>query len=118
MEQGTGADTSTQIDAGIARIRARFVSMLEDRADELYDLLDYLDDPSVRDVAYTEIQSRAHKLHGVSGSIGFPRIGEFAAKLELTIDQVRSPTHPQNVQHVRRQLEVLLEEMEQSLNAA
>ncbi len=117
MEQVTDANSSAQIETGIARIRARFVSTLEDRADELYDLLDYLNDPSVRDAAYEQIQMRAHKLHGISGSLGFPRMGEFAAKLESTIDQVRSSDHPQNVQHVRRQLDVLLEEMEQSLNA-
>ncbi len=116
MEQGTSAAPATQVEAGIARVRARFISMLEDRADEFYDLLDYLDDPCVRETAYREIQSRAHKLHGISGSIGFPHIGEFAAKLEVTIDQIRSGDRPRNVQHVRRQLEELLEEMERGLN--
>jgi HPt (histidine-containing phosphotransfer) domain-containing protein len=116
MVQAAGTDPASQIEAGIARVRARFIAMLEDRADELYDLLDYLDDVSVRDVAYKEIQSRAHKLHGISGSVGFPRVGELAAKLEATIVLARSEERSRNVQQVRRQMDELLEEMEQCLN--
>lgn len=116
MAQAAGTDPASQIEAGIARVRMRFISVLEDRADELYDLLDYLDDVSVRDVAYKEIQSRAHKLHGISGNVGFPRVGELAAKLEATIVLARSAERSRNVQQVRRQMGELLEEMERLLN--
>jgi HPt (histidine-containing phosphotransfer) domain-containing protein len=117
MVQVTGTEPASLVEAGIARVRARFVSMLEDRADELYELLEYLDDPAVRDVAYKEIQSRAHKLHGISASVGFPRVGELAAKLEATVDLASSRERSRNVQQVRRQMDDLLEEMERSLNA-
>jgi HPt (histidine-containing phosphotransfer) domain-containing protein len=116
MVQAAATEPEAQVEAGIARVRARFISKLEDQADELYDLLEYLDDPSVRDVAYVEIQLRAHKLHGISGTIGFSRIGVLAVELETTIKLVRSEDQSRNAQHVRRQLDDLLEEMERALN--
>lgn len=116
MKQVAGTDPASQMEAGIARVRARFILTLEDRVDELYDLLEYLDDVAVRDVAYKEIRSRAHKLHGISGGVGFPRIGELAAKLEATVILAGSEERSCNVQQVRRKMDDLLDEMEQSLD--
>lgn len=116
MEHAQRDDPVTRVAEGIARIRARFITMLEDRTDELYELLYHLDDVSLRETVYTEIQTRAHKLHGISANVGFPDIGSLAANLEQSVVRAMAENTDQNVQWVRKHMDELLIELERALN--
>lgn len=117
MVQGLDADKSAQLQAGLARVRERFILSLEDRIDEFYELLEYLADDGCRGQACAEIRARAHKLHGIAGSVGFARMGALAAQLEQHIDLLRGGPTPNDTEFVQELLNVLLDEMEQSLDA-
>lgn len=118
MVQRLDADTATQLDAGLARIRERFISSLSDRVDELYDLLgDLQNEEDWRD-ACADIRARAHKLHGICGSVGFADIGTKAATLEVKIDALGAELHRVEIDDVKDLLNQLLDEMEQNLDAA
>lgn len=117
MAQGSDADRAAQLEAGLARVRERFCLSLEDRIDELYELLENLGDEALCERACVEIRARAHKLHGIAASVGFARMGTLAAQLEHQIDLLIDGSQPQDSAIVQDLLNVLLDEMEQGLDA-
>ncbi|MDK3016741.1 Hpt domain-containing protein [Pseudodonghicola flavimaris] len=117
MVQGLDAARAAQLDAGLARIRARFVESLSDRIDALYEHLDALQDIEGWTAATAALRAQAHKLHGICGSVGFPRIGERAAQLEHRIDSLTDLSGPQVRDELRELVNRLLDEMERSLDA-
>lgn len=103
---------ATKLESGIAKIRERFLLSLEDRADEFYDLLEQLAEPGEEEFACTGIRAKAHKLHGLAGTVGFPRIGALAAQLENHIDLIIAGPRPLEVGFVKELLNALLDEVE------
>ncbi|MDF1716278.1 MAG: Hpt domain-containing protein [Antarcticimicrobium sp.] len=118
MVQGLNAESAAQLNAGLARVRERFVSSLSDRVDDFYDLLGDLQEEQDWLDACADLRARAHKLHGICGSVGFPEIGEKAASLEAKIDSLGSELQREDIDDVRCFLNSLLDEMEQNLDAA
>jgi len=118
MVQGLDADKAAQLNAGLARVRERFILSLSDRIDALYELLRELQDQEAWPDACADIRADAHKLHGICGSVGFPEIGASAARLEQEIDALGAELSQKDIDLVRRFLNRLLDEMEQNLDAA
>jgi len=118
MVQELDADKAEQLNAGLARIRERFLQSLSDRIDAFYELLDGLSDPERWEDTCAELRTNAHKLHGICASVGFAEIGERAARLELKIDGLGHDLHPDDIGEIRGLLNCLLDEMEQNLDAA
>lgn len=118
MVQGLDADKAAQLNAGLARVRQRFIQSLSDRIDGFYELLGDLQDQDAWQDACGEIRAAAHKLHGICGSVGFVAIGDNAARLEQQIDKLGPDLSQRDIDLVRRLLNCLLDEMEQNLDAA
>ncbi|TDK50231.1 hypothetical protein E1832_07430 [Antarcticimicrobium luteum] len=118
MVQGLDADKAAQLNAGLARIRERFVQSLSDRIDAFYELLGDLRDPGSWQDACAEIRASAHKLHGICASVGFSKIGQNAAQVEYLIDGLGPTLRERDIDEVRSLLNLLLDEMEQHLDAA
>ncbi len=118
MVQGLDADKAAQLNAGLARIRERFVVSLSDRIDAFYELLDGLSQSDCWEDVCIELRASAHKLHGICGSVGFPEIGRRAALLEHQIDAQEGELRQQEIDEIRALLNRLLDEMEQNLDAA
>ena len=72
MMQSTEADKSAILQAGLAKIRERFIGSLEGRIDQFCGLLERLENPETEESACQDIRAEAHKLHGICGSVGFP----------------------------------------------
>jgi HPt (histidine-containing phosphotransfer) domain-containing protein len=118
MMQGTEVDKSAVLQAGLAKIRERFISSLDGRIEEFCALLERLENPQTEESACMEIRAQAHKLHGICGSVGFPRMGALAAQLEQHVDSVIAGPRPLNTDFVDELLNTLMDEMEQSLDGA
>ncbi|GAA6209925.1 hypothetical protein NBRC116601_32180 [Cognatishimia sp. WU-CL00825] len=116
MMQGMDASKAAVLEAGLARIRERFVASLEDRIEGFCGLLEQLEDPATEESACMEIRASAHKLHGICGSMGYPRMGSLAAQLEQHVDTVIDGPRPLNTDFVDELLNALLDEMEQSVD--
>ena len=118
MVQGLDADRAAQLDAGLARVRARFIASLSDRIDGFYELLGGLQDGGDWQNVTADLRANAHKLHGISGSVGFADIGKKAARLEARIDSLTGTPASTDLVEIRGLLNQLLDTMEQSLDAA
>lgn len=117
MVHGLDAAKAAQLGAGLARIRARFVASLSDRIDDFYEQLDGLTEgDGWQDVA-AGLRTSAHKLHGICATVGFPDIGERAARLEYKIDSLTALPQPADLAEIRGLLNQLLDEMERNLDA-
>ena len=118
MMQGTEVDKSAILQAGLAKIRERFISSIDGRIEEFCALLERLENPETEESACLDIRAEAHKLHGICGSVGFPRMGALAAQLEQHIDSLVAGPRPLNTDFVDELLNTLMDEMEQSLDGA
>jgi HPt (histidine-containing phosphotransfer) domain-containing protein len=117
MVQGLDAAKAAQLDAGLARIRGRFIASLSDRIDGFYELLGGLKDSDRWQDVTGELRGTAHKLHGICGAVGFPDIGSTAARLEARIDDLAETPEEADRVEIRDLLNQLLDVMEQSLDA-
>lgn len=118
MMQGMDASKAALLEAGLAKIRERFIASLEDRIDDFCAQLECLEDPATAEAACTEIRAQAHKLHGICGSVGQPRMGALAAQVEQHIDTLLAGPRPLNTDFVDELLNALLDEMEQNVDGA
>lgn len=118
MMQGMDASKAALLEAGLAKIRARFIESLEDRIESFCGLLEQLEDPATEESACMEICAQAHKLHGICGSVGQPRMGALAAQVEHHIDSLLAGPRPLNTDFVDELLNALLDEMEQNVDGA
>ena len=118
MMQGMDASKAAALEAGLARIRERFIASLNDRIDQFCALLEQLEDPATEESACMDIRAQAHKLHGICGSVGQPRMGALAAQVEHHIDSLLAGPRPLNTDFVDELLNALLDEMEQNLDGA
>lgn len=105
------------LEAGLARIRQRFLQRLNGQADEIFNLLETLGNPTTDPETCTSLHAIAHKLHGTAKTVGFAQVGEMSAALELCISQAMSTPGPLDVAPIRDRLEQLLDEIEATLLA-
>jgi chemotaxis protein histidine kinase CheA len=117
MTHGVGAAGAATLESGIARIRERFILGLEDREDEFLDYLEIVDDPAQSENAINSIRAKAHKLHGLAGTVGFARLGSLAAQLEHHIDLLLAGPRPLEVGFAKELLNALLDEIETILKS-
>lgn len=68
-------------------VRERFITLLEERRNELEVLRDQIDQQDNNVEALQQTQFIAHKIAGTAGTLGFPIFGQLAAKTENTIIQ-------------------------------
>lgn len=66
-------------------VRARFISLLDDRLDELEDLREAIDLEEGREKALEQIQFILHKIGGTAGTLGFAETGQIARDAENAI---------------------------------
>jgi HPt (histidine-containing phosphotransfer) domain-containing protein len=112
VDQMTETDT---FQAGLLRIRHRFLQSLDPHADEIFRLSEALGKPETDRATCAEIRAIAHKLHGTAKTVGFDEIGSKAATLENCVHQALSATAVPEVSGVREFLEDLLDKIEQVL---
>ena len=78
---------NTELSAGLAKVRARFLIELEKRRAVLNYAYGRLDNDAARAEAIEEICSIAHKIAGTAGTLGFGDLGAQAATTEDAIRQ-------------------------------
>lgn len=66
-------------------VRERFISLLDERLDELEILREHIDQGRNREEALKQIQFIVHKIGGTAGMLGFPETGELAMCAENAI---------------------------------
>ncbi|MBL4750033.1 MAG: Hpt domain-containing protein [Amylibacter sp.] len=66
-------------------VRERFISLLDERLDELEVLREHIDQGKNREEALKKIQFIVHKISGTAGTLGFPETGKLAARAEDAI---------------------------------
>ncbi|WP_299877529.1 Hpt domain-containing protein [uncultured Sulfitobacter sp.] len=119
MSEFTKSDEAAHsFEAGIARIRDRFIAQLPERVSELDGLLDDLYENEDFKEPVTGIRNIAHKLHGQAGCFGFAELGQIAAKLEEQADLVIEAQGPLDTENVEAYLVLLLDQIEERLAAA
>lgn len=117
-EETKSAEAAQSFEAGIARIRDRFLAQLPERVAELDGLLDELYETENAKEPVTGIRNIAHKLHGQAGCFGFDELGQIAAKLEEQADLVIEAQEPMDTESVEAYLVLLLDQIEERLAAA
>jgi HPt (histidine-containing phosphotransfer) domain-containing protein len=118
MMQGMDASKAAILEAGLARIRERFIASLDDRIEGFCALLEKMENPATEEAAVLDIRAQAHKLHGICGSVGQPRMGALAAQLEQHIDSLVAGPRPLDTNFVDELLNALLDEMERCVDGA
>jgi HPt (histidine-containing phosphotransfer) domain-containing protein len=106
---------SDPFQAGLLRIRQRFLQNLDTQADNIFRLLEALGKPETDRATSAEIQAIAHKLHGTAKTVGFDAIGTKAAKAESSAEMVISAAGTPDVTALRSHLDDLLDEIEDAL---
>ncbi|MFT6676393.1 MAG: chemotaxis protein histidine kinase CheA [Sulfitobacter sp.] len=107
-----------KLQAGLAKIKDRFVQSMPERVAEFDALLDQLYEDEDTEAVVDAIGQRAHKLHGQAGSVGFAEIGNFAAKLEHEVIAIMDGPRPLNTETVEAYLVAMLDQIDASLNGA
>lgn len=70
---------------GLARIRARFDTLLHERLHALDHAVAQCPDPSRRDAALGEAHAILHTIAGTAGSLGLGELGDHAGRSELRV---------------------------------
>ncbi len=104
-----------KLQAGLLRIRQRFLQNLDSQADDIFRLLEALGNPDTDRPTCAEIRSIAHRLNGTAKTVGFEDIGVKSARLENRVEQALAATGVPDVRAVRQDLEDLLDEIEETL---
>lgn len=77
-----GSSDAAALDPVIAEVRTRFVAEFPLRCDLFATLLEGTADPDTRAESAQSFRALAHRLAGLAGLIGFPRVSALAAELE------------------------------------
>ncbi len=109
MQQQIADDKLLQFQAGLAKVKQRFIESLPVKVAELDSLLDDLYEDGDTEKVIEAIGQRAHKLHGLSGSFGFTQVGAAAAKLEREVLAVTLGPRPIESEGVEAHVVVLLD---------
>ena len=117
MQQQIAEDKLVQFQAGLEKIKQRFLASLPGLVAEFDKLMDALYETEDPAQVVQAISQRAHKLHGQAGSFGFGDIGAMAAKVEHTADRVMAGPQPIHTEEVEVHLIALLDLIDASLSA-
>ena len=82
------ASSSNPVSARLAAIRYTFLSELPERRDALKEILDGLDGSADRKESLTRAYRIAHRLAGVSGTLGLPALGRLAIEAQEALQKV------------------------------
>lgn len=74
-----------KLEAGLNRIRLRFLSVLDERLDQIEMQYDALEQPALRATALALIKSEAHKIAGTARTVGYSDLGVLALKVDQGI---------------------------------
>lgn len=118
MTYGMNTAGAVSVNSAITKIREKFLEGLEERANLIEELLGALEEPTLIERACVGIRAHAHKLHGLAGTVGFPRIGALAAQLEHHIDLVLDGPRPIDAGFVDDLTRSLLSEIDTQLDGA
>lgn len=118
MQHQIADDKLLQLQAGIEKIKLRFIEALPERVAELDGLLDQLYETGNIEKVVEAIGQRAHKLHGLSGSFGFAPIGAAAVKLEHAVNAAMRGPKPIQFEGVEAETVALLDFIELTLKQA
>jgi len=116
MTYGVDAAGAVNVNSAISKIRAKFLEGLEDRANLIEELLEAVAMPELTERACIGVRAHAHKLHGLAGTVGFPRIGALAAQLEHHIDTLIAGPRPIDASFVDELAQSLLAEIDARLD--
>lgn len=75
---------------GLERARALFEARIEEQVLRIEQCRRDVKAGRAPDRALSEIAGHAHKIAGVAGTVGHPRLGELAGRVETLIGQARS----------------------------
>ncbi|MGV6810839.1 MAG: Hpt domain-containing protein [Brevirhabdus sp.] len=117
MTYGMNAAGAADVNSAISKIREKFLQGLEDRANLIEGLVGELGSPETAEQISKEIRAHAHKLHGLAGTVGFPRIGALAAQLEHHIDLVMDGPRPVDTNFTGELAQTLLAEIDAQLDS-
>lgn len=109
--QQMDANTSALFADKFAKVRERFVSNLDAKADELETMMQGLGKPDTNSQACAEIKAAVHKLSGTGSSLGFAEMGEVASLSEDYFEDVLSGEARFDIQLVHDLMAALFQEM-------
>lgn len=94
-------------------IRESFLNDLVNQIGQMEEFCKYLDDPDYALPAIVGLQGIVHKISGIAGSVGFPKLGEEAGRLDIAFGEiVQEPYDAASIDAVRGQLESFLYRLE------
>lgn len=115
MENEAIKKIENQLKQKMQTVRLRFVDTLNTRIVDLDSLLVAMITTDNARNELAEIEAHAHKIHGISGSIGLSRLGALAAQLERILYENRVGSHMPDLTFVKELTNSLLDEMENVL---
>ncbi|GKY87364.1 Hpt domain-containing protein [Sinisalibacter aestuarii] len=108
---------ASHLAAALAEIRARFINDLIPLINEMEYQRVAMTDPALAPEAFSSLQHASHKISGMAGSVGFPELGDHAARLDVTFTKLlRAPYDHAGVQAALDPLEAFLSLMEDILD--
>ncbi len=115
-EQAQMDDRLAQLQAGLAKIKEKFLEELPATVEEFDRLMDCLyEDEDPRKII-EEIKFHAHKLHGRAGSFGLDDVGQLAAKVEHAALAALDGADPVHTETVEANLVMLLDQIDADLS--
>ena len=86
-DQGENAVDNHQFTDALTRLRAKFVTSCPERLEVILGAANALRADPGNAVALEQIRRECHKLAGLSGSIGYPEIGDLAGDIDIGLKQ-------------------------------
>ncbi len=101
---------SSSVQIRLDRIKLRFLSLLDERLDELELQIDDIKLPVRREYALSRIQSEAHKIAGTAAIVGFCDLGQIAAAVDTSIEEILAKAcDKETIGQIHAQVEQLIE---------
>jgi HPt (histidine-containing phosphotransfer) domain-containing protein len=95
---------------GLERIKLRFLSLLDDRLDELELQIDDIALPHRRAHALSRVQAEAHKIAGTASVVGFSELGRIAAVVDSSIEKMSTSEYDEKtIGQIQAQVDQLIE---------
>lgn len=114
-EQAQLDDRLEQLQAGLAKIKQKFLEELPGTVEEFDRLMDCLYEEGDPRKIVEEIKFHAHKLHGRAGSFGLDTVGQLAAKVEQAALIALDGADPVQTEIVEANLVMLLDQIDADL---
>lgn len=114
---GVGMAHLNLMEDEVRAIRSRFKEGLDDRLAELEQLYHMIGRVEKRDDLYEAVRIRAHKLAGISGTLGFSELGQLAARCEDQIVGFMADTATACGNEILKSIEAVLDEIDRILES-